>query len=107
MQFQFNSRSNVDGDVDMAANVEDIVRTRLNRIQDRITRVEVHIGDMIGGRAGSGDMQCVIELRPIGMAPISASDQAPDISQAVSGAADKALVIFDRQIGKRTDKKGH
>ncbi len=107
MQFQFSSDNQTDGGNDMAGRVEQIVRARLARIQDRLTRVEVHVGDVSGPRDGGDDKRCVVELRPAGMAPISATDQASDVFDAVSNAADKALVVFERQVGKRTDRKGH
>ena len=107
MQFQFNSDNQTSGDSDMAARVEDMVRARFSRIEDRLTRVEVHVGDVNGPRSGGDDKRCAVEARPAGMAPISASDQAASIEAAVVGAADKVLAAYDRQVGKLTDRKGH
>jgi len=107
VQFQFNSDNQTSGDSDMAARVEEIIRARLARIEDRLTRVEVHVGDVNGPRGGGGDKRCAVEVRPAGMAPISASDQAASIEAAVAGAADKVLTAFDRQVGKLTDRKSH
>ena len=107
MQFQFNSDNQTSGDSDMAARVEEITRARLGRIEDRLTRVEVHVGDVNGPRGGGDDKRCAVEARPAGMAPISATDQAASIEAAVAGAVDKVLAAYDRQIGRRTDRKGH
>lgn len=107
VQFQFNSDNQTNGDTHMAARVEEITRARLSRIEDRLTRVEVHIGDVNGPQSGSEDKRCVVEVRPAGMAPISATDQATSIEAAVAGAADKVLAAFDRQVGKRSTRKGH
>jgi hypothetical protein len=106
MQFQFNSSNQVTGDRDVAARVETLVRGRLKRISDRLTRVEVHVGDVNGPRGGE-DMRCAIEVRPNGMAPISATDQASSVEQAVSAATEKVLSAYDRQIGRSTSRKGH
>lgn len=106
MQFQFNSDNQTNGDSNMATRVEEITRSRLGRIEDRLTRVEVHVGDVNGPRGGD-DKKCAVEARPAGMSPISATDQAASIEAAVVGATDKVLAAYDRQIGKRTDRKGH
>lgn len=107
MQFHFNSDNQTDGHAEMAMRVEEIARARLGRIEDRLTRVEVHISDVNGPRDGADDKRCAFEVRPAGMAPISATDQAASIEAAVARAADKVLAAFDRQVGKRTDRKGH
>lgn len=107
MQFQFNSDNQTSGDTSMAARVDEIAKARLERIEDRLTRVEVHVGDVNGPRRGSDDKRCTIEVRPAGMAPISATSQAATIEAAVARAADKVLAAYDRLIGKRTDRKGH
>lgn len=91
----------------MAERVEDIVRARLHRIEDRLTRIEVHVGDVNGPKNHGDDKRCVVEVRPTGMDPISATDQGASIEAAANGAADKVLAAFDRQIGKRTTRKGH
>lgn len=107
MQFQFNSDNQTDGDAGMADHVETIVTAHLDRILDRLTRLEVHVGDVNGARGGGNDKRATVEARPAGMAPISATEQAGDFDAAVRGAADKVLAAYDRQIGRRTDRKGH
>ncbi len=107
MQFQFNSDNQIDGDRAMAAQVEGITRARLGRIEDRLTRVEVHVGDVSGPGNSGKDKRCVIEARPAGMPPITATEHADSIVAAVASAADKVLAAYQRQVGKQTDRKGH
>ena len=106
MQFQFNSDSQIAGTSEIAGEMESLVRGRLDHVTDRLTRVEVHVGDVNGPRGGD-DVKCVVELRPTGMQPVSGTDQAGSIEAAVQSATDKALTSFRRQIGKRTTRKGH
>lgn len=106
MQFQFNSDNRIDGDAAVAEQVETLVRGRLERVSDRLTRVEIHVGD-VNGPKGGNDIRCAVELRPTGMKPVSATDEAPSIETAVASATDKALSAFDRQVGKLTTRKGH
>lgn len=105
MQFQFNSDNSVDAGAADAGKIEDVVRGRLEHVADRLTRVEVHVGDVNGPRGD--DIRCMVELRPEGMQPISASHEAASAEAAAAQAADKALTAFQRQIGKMTSRKGH
>lgn len=107
MHVQFNSDNQTDGDTDLAERVEGIARGRLSRIERHLTRMEIHVGDAKGPREGASDKRCAVEVRPAGMAPITASDQAGTIEEAVAGAAEKVLAAYDREIGKRTTRKGH
>lgn len=107
MQCQFNSDNQIDGDTTMSARIEEVVRARLGRVEGRLTRVEVHVGDVSGPRNGVDDKRCVIEARPAGMSPISATDHASSVEAAAAAAADKVLAAFERQVGKWTDRKGH
>lgn len=107
MQFLFNSDNQITLPSDTTEEVETIVGARLDRILDRLTRVEVHVSDVDGPRSGNDDKRCAIEIRPSGMSPITAADHAPTVEGAVGGAADKVLKAFDRQIGKATTRKGH
>lgn len=107
VQFQFNSDNQVEGDTAMAERVEQMARARLGRIEQRLTRVEVHVGDVDGPRDGVEGKRCAVEVRPAGMSPISATDRAASVEAAVNGAVDKVLAAYDRQVGKRTSRKGH
>ena len=107
MQFQFNSDNQVPGDADLADRVEILVRARFDRISDRLSRIEVHVGDVNGFRGGGDDKRCAVEVRPNGMKPIAASDQAVTVEAAAASATDKVLAAYDRQVGKQTTRKGH
>ena len=106
MQFQFNSDNQIDGTEDVAKRVEELVRRKANRIASHITRIEVHVSDVNASKGGI-DKRASVELRPASLAPVAGSDTADTIDAAVASAADKALVAFDRIIGKRTTRKGH
>ena len=107
MQFLFNSDNNIEGDASMEDRVRELVRARVSRIEERLTRIEVHVGDVDGSRSGANDKRALVEFRPAGLQPLSGSAQASTIEAAVASATDKALAAFDRQIGKLTTRKGH
>lgn len=106
MLFQFNTDNHLDGDAAVSEKVEAIVRKRLARVEGRLSRVEVHIGD-VNGPKGGDDIRCAVELRPTGMKPISATHEAANLEAATASAVDKALAGLDRQVGKQTTRKGH
>lgn len=106
MDVQINTANDVAGREALTRQLEETVRTRLSRFSERLTRVEVHVGDENGDRGGD-DKRCVIEVRPAGRDPISVTDQAGSIDQATSGALAKVATALDRAFGKITDRKGH
>lgn len=100
MQFQFNSDSSVMGTREVADRIEDEVRQRLARFEDRLTRVEVHVSDVNGRKHGSDDKHCTIEARPRGSRPISVTGKASDVDAAARIAANTLAERLERVFGK-------
>ncbi len=107
MDVQINTANNVAGRDTLTRQLEETVRTRLSRFSERLTRVEVHVGDENGDRNVGDDKRCVIEVRPAGRDPISVTEQAGSIDQAASGALTKVATALDRTFGRITSRKGH
>lgn len=107
MDVQINTSNNVAGREALTQQLEETVRMRLSRFSERLTRVEVHVGDENGERNAGDDMRCVIEARPAGRDPISVTEQAGSIDQAAAGALGKMTTALDRTFGKITSRKGH
>jgi len=107
LDVQINTSNNVAGRETLVEKLEETVRNRLSRFGERLTRVEVHLGDENGDRGGGHDKRCVIEVRPAGQDPISVTDQAGSVDQAMTGALAKMASALDRTFGKLTDRKGH
>lgn len=106
MIFQFNSDNQLSAMTDVAERIETTVRAKLSRIEDQLTRVEVHVGDVNAAKGGA-DMHATVELRPASLAPVAGTHTAEALDVAVARATDKALTAYDRIIGKRTTRKGH
>lgn len=107
MIVQINTSNNLEGRQAIVEGLETTVRDRLSRFEDRLTRVEVHVGDENAERSIGGDIRCQIEARPAGKGPVSVSDQSDSIDQAASGALDKLTTALQRSFGKTTSRKGH
>lgn len=107
MDIQINTANNIEGREALTQQLEETVRSKLSRFSERLTRVEVHVGDENGDRGGGDDKRCVIEVRPAGRAPISVTEQAGSIDQATAGALGKVTTALERDFGKITSRKGH
>jgi ribosome-associated translation inhibitor RaiA len=100
MQFQFNSDSSVMGTDEVAARIENQVRHRLARFEDRLTRLEVHVSDVNGRKHGADDKHCMIEARPRGGRPIGVTGKAADVDSAARIAANTMAERLERIFGK-------
>lgn len=106
MLVQLNTDGNIEGREKLAEEVEAQLLDSLGRFVDRLTRIEVHLGDVNAGKAGADDKRCQLEARPAGRQPLSVSHQAPSVEMAVDGAIDKLRATLDRTFGKLDDHKG-
>lgn len=100
MQVQVNTDVNIEGHAALDAQVAAVVESVLERLRERITRVEVHLSDQNAGKPGPQDKRCVVEARLEGRQPIAATDVAPTVDQAVRGATGKLMRLIDSQLGK-------
>lgn len=104
MQVQVNTGNNITGSEELSSRVQGVVKDTLGRFGDRITRVEVHLNDVNGPKPGDDDNRCMMEARLEGLQPISVTDQAATLDQAVSGAAKKLQRSLDSTLGKLSDR---
>lgn len=105
MQIQINTHDTA-GDDDFTGRVEAAVAAGLDRFADQITRVEVHLTDVNGGKGGAADKRCMIEARPTHHQPVAVTHQAGTIPLAIDGALEKARRVLDRALAARSDHKG-
>ena len=105
IQVQVNTDNRVEGGGELPRYVESAVHGTLGRFADRITRVEVHLGDENSHKGGE-DKRCTMEARPAGLRPLTVSHQVATLEQAVDGAAGKLERLLDGTFGKLDDRKG-
>jgi ribosome-associated translation inhibitor RaiA len=105
VQIQVNTESGVQGSDALARRVETAVRGGLERFGAQITRIEVHLSDENSDKKFSTtDMRCLLEARLAGRPPVSVSDRAATLEQAVDGAVDKlrrSLASLHGKLGGR------
>ncbi|MEM7621754.1 MAG: HPF/RaiA family ribosome-associated protein [Planctomycetota bacterium] len=72
----------------------------LSRYDSRITRVEVHVGDINGHKPGENDKRCMMEARPKGLPPVVSEAYAGDIYNAVRDATNKLGRVLERRLAR-------
>ena len=91
---------------DLPLEVEGVVEKALNRFNDRITRVDVHLSDANGKKSGQEDKRCTIEVRLDGRQPKVTTNQAPTLDLAVAGAAAKLKRSLKTTLGRESKLHG-
>lgn len=102
MQFQFNSDHSVMGTENVATRIEAMMREKLARFEDRLTRVEVHVRDVNGAKHGADDKECMVEARPRGGKPIGVHGKADKVDDAARKAANTLAQRLERHFGKES-----
>jgi ribosome-associated translation inhibitor RaiA len=106
MQVIVNSNHSIQSSESVAERVEAAVRGAVERHESRITRVEVHLGDINGPKHGDNEKRCVMEARIGGLRPIAVSHQAPTLLEAIEGAAGKLERAVDRALERVAETAG-
>ena len=90
MKIQFNTDKNIEGHERLETFFTGELEKDLARFEDKITRVEVHLGDENSGeKGGLNDKRCMIEARPAKHQPIAVTSHADTIEKAFFLAAEK------------------
>lgn len=100
MQIQVNHDNRVRLAEDTAERLSRTVEDYLSKFADRITRVEMHLSDLNGGKGGS-DKRCVLEARMSNLQPIAVTHHAQSVQLAIDGALQKLDHAIGHAIGKR------
>lgn len=105
MQIQINTGESVEGREALHRHTETVVNDALGRFADHVTRVEIHLSDVNGQKAGDKDKRVMMEARIAGRQPIAVTEQAGSLHQAIEGATQKLKRSLDGTFGKLADKR--
>lgn len=100
MQIQINTDKNIDGNERLVNFYTAEIKKELERFDDKITRVEVHLGDENSGKFGLNDKKCLIEVRVAKKDPIAVTDYGESIEKAFHCALDKAKKVLGNTLDK-------
>jgi len=105
MQIQVHSDNHIDGSARLVEWVSASVASKLERFDDELTRIVVHLHDDNGNKAGAHDKRCQIEARPKGLQPLSVTHKAESLEQAIDGSIEKLHHALEHQFGKLRHKR--
>ena len=106
MQIEVTTDSNVDGSEELISRISADVDAALSRFSDRLTRVEVHLGDENAGKGGGDDKRCMVEARPIGQQPVAVTNHGATVEEACKGGLRKLAGLLESRFGRLDDRKG-
>ncbi len=89
MHIHVNTDHNIAGHEALAARVRGVIESTPSRFSDQVTRVEVHLSDENGAKAGQHDERGMLQARLEGRQPIAVTHDADTLDWAVDGAAEK------------------
>ena len=90
MKIQINTDKNIEGHERLEAYFSSELEKVLSRFEDKITRIEVHLGDENSGdKGGLNDKRCMIEARPAKLQPVAVTAYADTIEKAFFQASEK------------------
>ena len=104
MQIQVNSDNHIQSSKRLEEWVRTTIESTLERYEEDLTRVEVHLRDENGDKPGPHDMRCQLEARPKGHQPISVTHKAESLELAIDGAAAKLEHALEHLYGKLRGK---
>lgn len=104
MQIQFNTDKTISGDEKQQEYFSSQIAKGLDRFQDHITRIEVHLADVNGDKSGTNDIRCALEARMEGKQPTAVTCNEATVEKAVSGAIDKMKNALTTIIGRQQNR---
>jgi len=108
MQVQVETDNHIQNHEDLARYVESVVADHVDRFEDNITSVQVHLHDDNGpDKKGADDFRCLMEARLAKLKPVAVSQRADNLHQAINGAGEKLGRALDSALGKLEDRKRH
>lgn len=106
MQIQLNKDAHVQIDEDIVRRLEDELESALARFGDRITRVEIHLGDENAEKFGTTDKRCLLEAHVAGQPPIAVTHNAGTVKEAFDGAVDRLQHLLESKVDRSANHKG-
>ena len=101
MKIQINTDNHIVASESLFGFVRERVEKSLSHFSDRVTTVEVHLGDENSDKEGARDKRCMVEARLANLEPIAVTEQADTIEQAIAGAAGKVKRAVENSIGRQ------
>ena len=89
MQIRVDVDDHIDGSEELMVRVEGVVEGSLDRYQEQIARVDVHLSQRTPHKHGEFDMCCRMEAHAGGLRPIAVIHEAMTLTEAIHAASAK------------------
>lgn len=80
--------------------IRESLQHTLGHLSERLTRLEVHLGDENAQKHGANDKRCLVEARPKGLDPIAVETHGEDYYETVRDAAGKLKRALETRFAK-------
>lgn len=101
MKIQINTDKNIVGSEELNAALTTFITVELNRFENQITRLEVHLSDEDGKKEGINSIRCMLEARLENLKPIAVTEQSDTAKNAVHGALKKLKTSIDTLLSRK------
>jgi hypothetical protein len=101
MQVSVLTDNHIRGSEELSTRVKGAVEDALARFGERVTWVEVHLGDENSVKRGG--VWCGLNVKLAGLETFNVSSGSGGLDQSIDDALDKLVKVIDRTIGKRED----
>jgi ribosome-associated translation inhibitor RaiA len=91
MVIKFDTPHSLHANEAFKAPLIEILNEKLERFNKDISRLEVHLSDENGNKAGVKDKRCLLEAHIAGMPHVVVTDHGDSYEQAVDGAVGKLI----------------
>ncbi len=105
MQIQIRTDNNIHVHDHRATELEAVVKHALRHCSNHITRIEIHLSDVNGSKAGQQDKSCMMEARLERRQPMAVTEHANTVGESVAGAAEKLARLVKSTLGRAADKR--
>jgi ribosome-associated translation inhibitor RaiA len=104
MHVEINGDNHIHAGEPLRSEVRATVEGALDRFAERVTRVEVHLGDVNSHKNTADDKRCMMEARLKGLPPVVVTHHADSLALAIQGAAEKLERAIGNTLGRLNDR---
>ncbi|ADY52307.1 ribosome-associated protein [Pseudopedobacter saltans DSM 12145] len=105
MKIQVNTDKNINGKESLANYVKTTIEENLNRFDELITRVDVHLSDDNANKEGAADKRCLIEVKAENIPSVAVSTVEETLHKAINVAIEKMKKTLSSKLEKLHDNK--
>ena len=105
MLIEIRTDSNIEGGEKLIDHLRGVVQGALERFDGRIRRVDVHLSDAISNKRGHVDKCCMMEARLDGREPVTVTQQASTVEQAIRDTVHTLKRSIESALGHDSHKR--